>query len=711
MKEIAERIAGGAAILERFTNTEPTYERNAAKRTFVEVTRAWPGECRRLWWKWFAEASSSLGLRSKILDCTVEDACALVGDGAQIVCYREDETSETSEWLAVLGASRKRFQLVRVIDQPVTKMHTSRGLRKALSQFAVDGHIRCLVMQPSESASLSGSSGMTGESVSPWERLWQLLRPESSDIWIVMVFSFVVSLLMLATPIAVEALVNTVAFGRFMQPIVVLAIILLTFLGFQGAIRALQTYVVEIIQRRLFARVAGDLSFRLPRTKVEASDDKYLPEVVNRFLDVVTVQKVAAQLLLDGLGLILGTTIGMAVLAFYHPWLLGFDLFLVASIAVIIFLLGRGAVSSAVKESKHKYRMVGWLEDIARCPISFRSDGGADFALERGDRLIHEYLSARRKHFRIVMRQVLFALGLQAIASTILLGLGGWLVVSGELTLGQLVAAELIVTVIVGSFAKFGKHMESFYDLLASVDKLGVLFDIPVERQNGMLSIEREAPARVAFNSVSFARPKQTAVFEGFNAQIDRGDRVAILGSVGSGKSTLMDLIYGLRVPTAGHLTIDGFDPRDLRPDVLRDRVALARGAEVFHATVDENIHLHREGITAADVRDVLSGLGLLDAVLRLENGCDTTLTSDGAPLSECQRRLLGIARAAIGRPGLLLIDGMLDSLGDQDLDRCLNYLLREDQPWTLVVTTSREEIAARFARRIAISPNIAFSN
>lgn len=703
MKNLKAKIAGAVAILELITSDDPIHERNASKRVLADVTRAWPGEPRRLWWKWFAEASSSLGLSTKTLDCTVDEAFQLARDHAQIVCYREDDdTAINGEWLGVMATTKKRFQVLVAGDQDETKTMSARALQKALARFAVDDRVRCVVVQPNEAA-VSSDYTSDGHRLDPFERLLQLLKPEASDLWIVIIFAFVVSVLMLATPIAVEALVNTVAFGRFLQPILILAMILLTFLGFQGAVRALQTYVVEIVQRRLFARVAGDLAFRLPRAETEDVDGEYLPEVVNRFFDVVTVQKVAAQLLLDGIGLVLSTLIGMAVLGFYHPWLLGFDLFLLSAIGVIIFVLGRGAVSSAVKESKHKYYMAAWLEDIARCPTAFRNDGGAEFALERADRLIHEYLNARRSHFRIVMRQVLFALGLQAIASTVLLGLGGWLVVSGELTLGQLVAAELIVTVIVGSFAKFGKHMESFYDLLASVDKLGVLFDLRTERKDGMLAIGRTGPVSVELNSVGYAWPGQSSVFDGVDLAIQMRDSVAVLGGAGVGKSTLIDLIYGLRNPTSGNLTIDGFDPRDLRPDVLRSRIALARGDEVFHSTVEENVHLHNEDISPSDVREALAGVGLLEPVLRLKDGCNTMLASDGSPLSRNQRCLLGIARAAVGKPGLLLVDGSLDALGEQDRDRCLDYLLAPERPWTLIVATSREDIAARFDRGISL--------
>ena len=706
MSKAKIEVAGAAAILEHFAEGNPVYERNAAKRVLAEVTRAWPGDARTLWWKWLSEAANSMGLRTKPMDCSVEDACSLAQDHAQFVCYRPEQPDDPTrsghgQWLAVVATSRLQYQVLLAGEQDEVQKVPRRDLKKTLEGFAEEGRLQCVFVAAEDEAH-SDRLEPSGQPLTPFARLLKLLKPEAGDVWIVVVFAFVVALLMLATPVAVEALVNTVAFGRFVQPIVVLALILLTFLGFQGAIRALQTYVVEIIQRRLFARVAGDLAYRLPRTEAEATDRECVPELVNRFFDIVTVQKVAAQLLLDGLGLVLSTFIGMAVLAFYHPWLLGFDLFLLSAIAVIIFLLGRGAIPSAVKESKHKYYMASWLEDIAHCPTAFHGAGGTEFALERADRLIDEYLNARRRHFRIVMRQVIFALALQAVASTVLLGLGGWLVVAGELTLGQLVAAELIVTVIVGSFAKFGKHMESFYDLLASVDKLGLLFDLRMERQDGMLGIGGSGPAHLEFQSVSYAYGDSTSAIENLTASVASGDRVAVLGTSGTGKSTLLDLLYGMRTPTSGHLTIDGFDPRDLRPDVLRTLVAMSRD-EVFHATIEENIHLHREEVTSYDMREVLSQLGLLKAILKMPNALDTKLTCDGKPLSATQRQLLSIARAAVGRPSLLLIDGTLDGLGEAELDRALDYLTDPERPWTLVVGTAREEIAARFPQQIGM--------
>ena len=688
LKTRQQRAEGGAWILEQLSLSNPAHERNAARRAMNEVIRAWPGDTRPLWWKWFNEASHNLGLRSKTLDCTVAEAVQLASEEVQIVAYTDDPTPE---WMAVFGTRRSKFVTAVASETPQTRICSRRVLRQTFERFAVDGQLRCVLIPPQH---LTLSSDDSEAHMKPFDRLKRLLQPEWSDIWLVLIFAFVVGLLALATPIAVEALVNTVAFGRFLQPIVVLAAILLTFLGFAAALRALQTWVVEIIQRRLFARVAADLAFRLPRAHVESTDNIHVPELVNRFFDVVTVQKVSAGLLLEGIGLVLSTVIGMIVLGFYHPWLLGFDILLIGCIFFIVFVLGRGAVSSAIKESKNKYLMASWLEDIARCPSTFRNDGGTKFAMERADRLIHEYLKARRSHFHILVRQILFALGLQALASTLLLALGGWLVVSGELTLGQLVAAELIVTSIVGAFAKVGKHLESFYDLLAAVDKIGSLIDLPHEREDGMLTTAAVGQADVELHGVGYSIG-EVSVLNNVSMGIEAGARVAVLGASGSGKSVLMDLLYGSRGASSGHILIDGFDPNDLRPDVLRNRVALVRG-EIFNATIEDNVHLHREEVSAGDVRDALDHLGLVDTISRLEDGSQTILTSDGKPLTSNQIKLLSIARAVVGRPGLLLIDGILDGLPDGDIERVCRFLLDEKRPWTVVIATGQEAIASR---------------
>ncbi len=675
-----------AVILDHLARNQRNVERSAVHRGLIEATRAWPGDEGEQWWRWITEAACSFGLQGRAVDLSEAELRKIVRNGARVVVRHP----ESGEWVAILKAKKNKLLCLRPKEADSAGWVNKKELYRETANLE---SLRCVAFPP-RPMTVGG-----GKVASPFERLLSLLQPEGGDIWIVVLFAFVVGLLTLATPVAVEALVNSVAFGRFLQPVFILAVILFVFLAFSGALRALQAYVVEIVQRRLFARVAGDLAYRLPRLRGDATDGEHAPELVNRFFDVVLVQKISAQFLLDGVGLLLSTLVGMAVLGFYHPWLLGFDAVLLASIAFIIFILGRGAVKSSIKESKTKYRMAAWLEDLASCPRTFRSSGGTEFAMERADLLVHDYLHHRKKHFRILMRQVIFALTLQALASTVLLGIGGWLVINGELSLGQLVAAELIVTVIVAAFAKLGKHVESFYDVLASVDKLGVLFDLPMEDPGGIMAGDLSGACEVRFEAVTAAPAISRLSFA-----VSEKASMAVLAPSGSGKSTIAELIYATRRADSGLISVDGIMPRDYRPDVLRQRVALVGEPEVFSGTIDENVHLHRPAVMPTDVHNAIQLVGLMPAVSRLSDGADTTLTSGGSPLSSNQLRLLSIARAIAGDPGLIVIDGTLDSLADEDLEIAIAALTSEHRAWSTIVMTGRRSIAERFDKVLELT-------
>ena len=159
-------------------------------------------------------------------------------------------------------------------------------------------------------ASLDHDSAGGHATPRPFVRLKLLLEPERRDIAAVAVYALAVAVLSLATPIAVESLVNTVAFGILMWPVVVISGVLMTCLGLAAAIRAMQVYVVECLQRRLFVRVVADYAHRFPRLQLEALDHHYGPELANRFFDVMTLQKALAVLLLDGVAIVVTATVG-----------------------------------------------------------------------------------------------------------------------------------------------------------------------------------------------------------------------------------------------------------------------------------------------------------------------------------------------------------------------------------------------------------------
>lgn len=520
---------------------------------------------------------------------------------------------------------------------------------------------------------------------SPWARLMGILRLERRDVFMIFAFAFGTGLLSIVTPAAIEALVNVVAFGVLLWPVIVLALVMLAFLLFAALLRAMQVVVVEYLQRRIFTRTAHDFAVRFAKAEIESFDGRNPTDIVNRFFEVASEQKALATLLVEGTGVVMITVVGMAVLSFYHPYLLTFAVVMIVLIVFLLVVLGLGGVRTAITESYAKFDVAGWLEEIAKCPHTFRFGRGGSVAIDRATALTSHYIDCRRRHFRVVWRQTVFALVLEAVGSTVLLGLGGWLVISRQLTLGQLVAGELIVALVLTAISKSGKYLEIFYDLQASLDKLGVIEELPLEPAEGERLPDRDEPMRVVAEIHHNGRTKR------LEAQL--GQRIAITGTSGCGKTFLLETLALLRVPREGLLEFDGIDARSLHRAAARLRIALVGRAETFAGTVAENIRVGRDELSAADVREALQMVGLHDRIARLPQGVATPLGSDGLPLSTNEILRLSIARAIAGRPRLLLIDGLLDGLDMHDCPELVASLFVRDTSWTLVVVTARDAI------------------
>lgn len=616
---------------------------------------------------------------------------SLMLEGYPVILHTEDNSLWVFE-----NAVGKRVE-ASCIGESVTFSLLGRRQLKTLLQpaagnrfFVAKKELEC----DSLSASRSSSTHHADHShPAPFRRFLSLLRLDARDVWTVSLFALVSGILALATPLAIESLVNVVSWGTYIQPLLVLALMLLACLGLAGVLRLLQTVVVEIIQRRQLVRIVGDLSHRFPRADRHALAGSYPRELANRVFDIMTIQKATAVLLLDGLSIVLTTVMGLLLLAFYHPFLLGFDLVLLLSMVSMTWLLGRGGVNTAIEESICKYRIAHWLQDVLAMPTAFKVNGGELLAIERANRLTAEYIAARQRQFRVVLRQNMFAIGLQVVASTALLGLGGWLVMRQQLTLGQLVASELVVTVVVGAFAKAGKSLEKFYDLMAGIDKIGHLLDIPVDPRYELGDLP-DRPVEVRWEDLAFEDSSSGTEFHVPSARIPAGARVAIVGNDRSCQSMLIKCLAGLLRPHSGLAEVGGLDAQRAALAGQGQLVGYASGAEIFHGSLQENVDLGRSGIGQNRVREVLAQVGLWDTVLRLPQGLRTALQTDGAPLSITQRVQLTIARSIAAGPKLLLLDGVLDHLTPVTREKLWEALTKPNVPWTLILVTNHSQIA-----------------
>lgn len=587
-------------------------------------------------------------------------------------------------FLVIEGAKRGRMR-VRALNE--------RGPGPA-SWVAVDELARLLgvsadeeieLLQPGDCRPLEG---LRGKEATPWRRLWALVRTERRDLWVVVAYAVAVGGLSLATPLAVQALINTVAFGTLLQPLVVLGVLLMAALAASAVFRLFEMMVVELLARRVFVRTALDFSRRVPIVQRQGGPGR-LQELLNRFYDVVVVEKALTSLLFDGLSALLQIGVGMLLLAVYHPILLAFDLGMVLVLSVIVFGLGRHAVYTALVESKKKHAVASWLEVLASTPATFRSVRGQSYAHARADEVVQGWLQARSRHFRILLRQQGGMLALQAVASALLVLIGGFLVLERQLSLGQLVAAEVIMTLTVGALGKVGKLLGKLYDLLAALDKLGSVVDLPLADTGTEHFDVPEGPMglRLEHPTLSFD------VAPGAHVALVGGDLVEAHG--------LVDWVVGLRGMKEGQLYFGGMDARTLDSAEVADRVAVLDKGELFEGTLRDNVTVGDLGVTSGRIRDALAKVGLQDIEQRLPDGLDTVLGRDGEPLSESAQALLQVARVVARQPSLVVIDRLFDDLPQIYRQRALDVLLAPGAPWTTICVTDQPDVLERFAHRV----------
>ncbi len=525
-------------------------------------------------------------------------------------------------------------------------------------------------------------------------RLFALLAPEFPDLWVFALYTILISGLYLLVPFAAQILVNTIATGVLVQPLIVFSIVLLLALLFLGLLRVLQLWIVELIQRRIFAKTALRIAEHLPKIRTQDFSQIYAPELVNRFFDTVTLQKTFSLILLEVPAALLQIAIGILVLACYNPILLVFDLALVV-IFLSIVALGRNAISTSLNESSSKYRVAYWLEELARCHISFKMDRGTKFTNSELEQRLLSYLAARTKHFAIILRQASANYLIQSMATVGILAIGGWLVMNGSLSLGQLVAAELIVLIILSALDKIVQKLESYYDMITALEKVALITDFQPESQTGE-ALRPSPSVALSCKELSFAYSSDRLVLNNLDFDISAGARLSLVGASGSGKTTLGYLLAGLYSPSSGKIFINNQATSALDINTLRSKVALVSGFnEIFDATVEDNITLGRL-VSNERLLEIIDLLELDRDLKQYPRGLKTLLVSEGRNISLGQRQRILIARSILEEPSLLILDEAFSGMDELTKLKIIDRIFMKDKPWTIINISHDAELVSR---------------
>ncbi|MCB1178424.1 MAG: ATP-binding cassette domain-containing protein [Leptospiraceae bacterium] len=539
----------------------------------------------------------------------------------------------------------------------------------------------------------SFSTGLSPQSHYTYlERIKGILNLEISDIWVIGIYSAAIVILSLVIPIGTQSLVNILAFGTLYQPVLILTILVLVALGFAGVMKILQLNVAEYLQQRLFVRLSLEVSEKIPKSSYATHEGKKPEGLVNYFLEITTIQKAVTTLLVDGLGIFLQMVIGLLVLVLYHPFFIIFNAVIIFIIFyIIVRLLGKEAVDTSIKESKAKHELTFWFEELANHRHTFKSDNAFHYSQLRMEGLTENYINYRRKHFNILIKQIAVFIGIQVVGSGLLLGFGGWLVIKGEMSLGQLIAAEIIVAKILDSRGKAGKYFESYYDMCASFDKVGYLLDMPQEKR-GLESVSQlESPVELNIQNLSVGDKKKIINIPELG--IKAGEVLAIKSPSRKEASVFLNLLYGLQESDSGIIEIDGnYSFHEISLSAWRKQTSLVRGYKVFSGSIQDNISLGDARVSSGEVRDALKVVNLWEDVLKLPDGINSKLSATGHPFNRDQCFQINFARAIVGNPRLILIDEAMDFLSHEFAKEFIEYVVK-NKTSTILIYTRKEDI------------------
>ena len=522
---------------------------------------------------------------------------------------------------------------------------------------------------------------------SPIRRFWNLLKlykPELRQIYIYAVFIGIVNLTL---PLGIQAIINYIQTGELTSAWVVLVGFVLLGIAVTGLLQVLQLRIVENIQQDLFARSAFDFAYRIPKITFFQLDKIHAPELVNRFFDTLTIQKGLPKILIDFSLAAFQITFGLLLLAVYSPYfiILGFSLILV--LWLIFRFTGPTGLATSLKESKYKYNLAHWLEEVARVNRSFKVNASSNFHLNKTDDIVVDYLSAREKHFQVLINQFRLFIGFKVFVAAGLLILGSFLVFQGEMNIGQFVAAEIIIILIINSVEKVLRVIDTIYDVLTALEKIGYVTDLKLDKSSGTAIVDTPEALSIEAIDIQFGFPdEKKKIFTDLSFQIKSKARVVITGESGSGKTLLLQLIAGVHSIEEGSLYINGVPQVNYEKDKLYENMGIAFPTnQLFEGTFRENITMGRI-VEEKKVNEVVKLLRLNDYFAHQSKGIQTILDSGGRRLPRTIIQKILLARIIVSKPKLLLMEDPLQFLGETEKRRIVDYIMDKQRNWTVVV-------------------------
>ncbi|QIJ90244.1 HlyB/MsbA family ABC transporter [Mesoflavibacter sp. HG96] len=546
---------------------------------------------------------------------------------------------------------------------------------------------------------------MSKKILTAWQRFVNLLKLDKKDLKQVFFYAIFAGLVNLSLPLGIQAIINLLQAAQVSTSWIVLVVLVTLGVVFVGVLQLMQIRIIENIQQKIFTRASFDFTYRFPKIKMSELRGIYPPELANRFFDTINVQKGLAKILIDFPAAILQIAFGLILLSFYHPFFIIYGVLLVILIYIVFKFTIEKGLRTSLKESDHKYRVAHWIQEIARSIVSFKLSGKTSLALNKNDQLVNDYLQARESHFKILVIQFIQLIGFKVLVTAGLLVIGGALVLSQQMNIGQFVAAEIIILLVINSVEKLILGLETFYDVLTSIEKLGKVVDKDLESQKGETIDFNASPFTLEFENVSYQVPdKEVPILKDISFTINQQDKILVNGKNGSGKTSLLRLISGIIKPTKGNIYVNNNSLSNLKLNHYRAHLGQTLVEESpFEGTLLQNITFDDPTISKADVDWAIQSVGLSDYVKRLPQGLNTILRPEGKEISFTLSKKIILARSIIKKPKLLVLKEPLDHFDQEEASKIINFLIQPEHPWSLIVVSQNPLWLAKLDKVITL--------
>lgn len=539
--------------------------------------------------------------------------------------------------------------------------------------------------------------------LSATQRFFRLIKGDRKEISYIYLYAIFAGFINLTLPLGVQAIINFIQGGAISASLWIMILAVTVGTLFAGILTVMLMSVSETLQRRIFTRVSFDFAKRLPNLHTEGIRHQHVPELINRFFDTLTLQKGLPKILIDLSTAVMQILFGLILLAFYHPLFIFFGFVLLFFLIIIFRFTSPLGLKTSIKESKYKYEVAYWLEEVGRTLHTFKLAGKSDLPLSKTDKYVSNYLDAKEAHFRILRIQYASIVIFKTLVTFILLVLGSWLVITNQINLGQFIAAELIMLLVINSAEKLITTIEVVYDVLTALDKIGSVADLPLDSEKGIdfQEVNTGKGISLSLENVSYNfNDGGIPAINGLNLAVKSGEKVCIVGYNGSGKTTLIQVISCFLNDFQGSILYNGIPRKNLNQRSLRSVIGdFSSQEDVFKGTLVENISLGYEHIRFEDIVKITDAVGLTPFIRHLPDGFETMLLPGGKTLPRHIVAKIILARSIVTNPQLLAIEELLANLEYEDRIRIADILTDKNRTWTLVVVTDDPVLAMRCDR------------